>query len=395
MTPEEIMKLKEQRVSVIKQMRELNDAAKAEKRSFTAEETEKFAKMQKDERDLKGKIDAEERDNTLKGYETEKPDSPEPEGRNTPAEQEQRAFNKYLLTGEKRDISVGTNGGALAPQQFVKQIIAEVEKATPLITKVTQFHLTQASSLGVPNQDADATDADWTSEIPDSMTADTTLRYGKRELNPNTLVKLIKVSDKLIKTSAFDIDSIVREKVSAKMANAFEKGILNGTGAGQPLGMFTASASGIPKSRDVTGSNTATVLKADSVIQTKMSLRQSYRAHAVWIMHSDIFTDLLLLKDNNGQYMLRQGLTAGEPDRLLGNEIIESEFAPNTKAAGAYAALFGDPQYYWWAMVNQIEIKILNELYAEKNQIGYKGTAYADGQPTLAAAFARMAYAAA
>jgi HK97 family phage major capsid protein len=112
-------------------------------------------------------------------------------------------------------------------------------------------------------------------------------------------------------------------------------------------------------------------------------------------MHSDIFTDLLLLKDNNGQYMLRQGLTAGEPDRLLGNEIIESEFAPNTKAAGAYAALFGDPQYYWWVMVNQIEIKILNELYAEKNQIGYKGTAYADGQPTLAAAFARLTYAAA
>jgi HK97 family phage major capsid protein len=395
MTPEEITKLKEQRVSVIKQMRELNDAAKTEKRSFTAEETEKFTKMQKDEREFKSKIDAEERDNMLKGYETEKPDSPEPEGRNSPAEQEQRVFNNYLLTGEKRDISVGTNGGALAPQQFVKQVIAEVEKATPLITRVTQFHLTQASSLGVPNQDSDATDADWTQEIPDSMTADATLKYGKRELTPNTLVKLIKVSDKLIKTSAFDIDSIVQGKVSAKMGNAFEKGILLGSGDGQPLGMFTASNNGIPKGRDVTGSNTTTVLKADSVIQTKMSLRQAYRARAIWIMHSDIFTDLLLLKDNNGQYMLRQGLTAGEPDRLLGNEIIESEFAPNTKAAGAYAALFGDPQYYWWAMVNQIEIKILNELYAEKNQIGYKGTAYADGQPTLAAAFARMAYAAA
>jgi HK97 family phage major capsid protein len=394
MTPEEITRLKEQRVSVIKQMRELNDAAKTEKRSFTAEETEKFSKMQKDERELKSKIDAEERDNTLKGYETEKPGTPEPEERNGPAEKELRVFNNYLLTGEKRDISVGANGGALAPQQFVKQVIAEVEKATPLITRVTQFHLTQASSLGVPNQDADATDADWTSEVPDSVTADATLKYGKRELNPNTLVKLIKVSDKLIKTSAFDIDSIVRGKVSAKMGNAFEKGILNGTGNGQPLGMFTASANGIPKSRDVTGSNTTTALKADSVIQTKMSLRQAYRARAVWIMHSDIFTDVLLLKDNNGQYMLRQGLTAGEPDRLLGNEIIESEFAPNTKAAGAYAALFGDPQYYWWAMVNQIEIKILNELYAEKNQIGYKGTAYADGQPTLAAAFARMAYAA-
>jgi len=394
MTPEEITKLKEQRVSVIRQMRELNDAVKTENRSFTAEENGKFAKMQKDERDLKSRIDAEERDNALKGYETEKPGAPEPEDRNSPAEKEMRAFSNYLRTSEKRDISVGSNGGALAPQLFVKQLIAEVEKATPLLSRVTQFQLAQASSLGVPNQDADATDAGWTAEIPDSMTADSSLKYGKRELNPGTLVKLVKVSDKLIKTSAFDVDSIVRGKVSAKMANAFENGILNGTGTGQPLGMFTASDSGIPKSRDITGSNTTTEIKADSVIKTKMSLRQSYRARALWIMHSDMYTDILLLKDNNGQYMLRQGLAAGEPDRLLGNEIIESEFAPSTKAAGAYAALFGDPQYYWWALVNQIEVKVLTELYAEKNQIGYKGTAYADGQPVLKEAFARMAYAA-
>ncbi len=394
MTPEEITKLKEQRVGVIKQMRQLNDKAKEEKRDFTAEEKEKFSKMQNEERTLKTSIDSEERDATLKGYETELPHNTKQEDRENPSEKEERAFSSYLKTGEKRDISVGTNGGALAPQQFVKQIIAEAEKATPLLSRLTKFTLNSVSSLGVPNQEEDATDASWTDEVPDSITADSSLKYGKRELKPNTLVKLIKISDKLIKTSAFNVDSIVHGKVSAKIANAFENAILNGSGDGQPLGLFTASDSGIPTGRDIAGSNTTSTITANSVIQTKMSLRQIYRSKALWVMHSDIFTDLLLLKDNNGQYMLRQGLTAGEPDRLLGNEILESEFAPNTKAAGAYAALFGDPQYYWWAMVNQIEIKVLNELYAEKNQVGYKGTAYADGQPVLSAAFARMAYAA-
>ena len=158
--------------------------------------------------------------------------------------------------------------------------------------------------------------------------------------------------------------------------------------SGQPLGVFTASANGVPTSRDVT--TAGATLAADDLIKTKMSLKPAYRRKARWVMSTDILTDCLLLKDKNDQYLWRPGLRDGDPDTLLGLPVIESAYAPSTKTSGSYIAVLGDFSYYWWAYVDGIEIKNLVELFALKNQLGFKGTAYADGAPVLAEAFSRV-----
>lgn len=381
------MNKKEQRAKLIAELRAMHELAQKENRAFTDDESKAFAEKEAEVRKLSQEIAAEEREALIKGFSTELPKT-EGESRGEVSDK-MKEFRNYLLNGEKRDISVGSGGGALSPQEFVAEIIKGVENDSPLYGLVRKFPLSEAKSLGAPYEAADASDASWTAEVPVSdITADATLAYSLRELSPNTLVKLIKISDKLVKVSALPIEQIVKEKITEKLVAAFENGITVGTGSGQPLGVFTASANGVPTSRDVT--TDGATLTSDDLIKTKMSLKPAYRRKARWVMSTDILTDCLLLKDKNDQYLWRPGLRDGDPDTLLGLPVIESAYAPSTKTSGSYIAVLGDFSYYWWAYVDGIEIKNLVELFALKNQLGFKGTAYADGAPVLAEAFSRV-----
>lgn len=381
------MNKKEQRAKLVAELRAMHELAQKENRAFTDEENKAFAEKEAEVRKLSQEIAAEEREALIKGFTTELPKT-EGESRGEVSDK-MKEFRNYLLNGEKRDISVGSGGGALSPQEFVAEIIKGVENDSPLYGLVRKFPLSEAKSLGAPYEAADASDASWTAEVPVSdITADATLAYSLRELSPNTLVKLIKISDKLVKVSALPIEQIVKEKITEKLVAAFENGITVGTGSGQPLGVFTASANGVPTSRDVT--TAGATLTSDDLIKTKMSLKPAYRRKARWVMSTDILTDCLLLKDKNDQYLWRPGLRDGDPDTLLGLPVIESAYAPSTKTSGSYIAVLGDFSYYWWAYVDGIEIKNLVELFALKNQLGFKGTAYADGAPVLAEAFSRV-----
>ena len=96
------------------------------------------------------------------------------------------------------------------------------------------------------------------------------------------------------------------------------------------------------------------------------------------------------LKDNEGRYLWQPSIVVGEPDRILDFPFIMSEYAPNTFTSGKYVGILGDFTHYWIADSLNMEIQRLNELYSEKNQIGFIGRAETDGMPTLEEAFIRV-----
>ena len=396
------MDKKARRAQLIAEMREMNEKLLTEKRDFTAEEKTLYDEKEKEMRELSAQIMAEERQAALAGFATDLPLPKDDEARGAQADDAKEEFRKFLM-GEKRDLNVGTsgsqgNGYALAPEEFSKEIIAAVEKDTQLYKIVDKVPVNGAGSLGLPYESADAADASWSNEVPDDeITGDSTWAFGKRELIPSDLVKLVKVSKKMLATSAIPIDQLVREKLAYKFMSAFEKGILTGTGSGQPLGVFTASANGVSTARDLTSDRSAftkasgMVCCADDLVKMKMNLRPGYRKNAVWVMHTSILQSVMLLKDQDGQYLWRPGLRDGEPDTILGMPVIESEFAPSGKNTNNYVIVLGDfKTYYKFAYWKNVEIQLLVEKFAGKNQIGYLGHTLADGMPTLAEAFTRL-----
>jgi HK97 family phage major capsid protein len=167
---------------------------------------------------------------------------------------------------------------------------------------------------------------------------------------------------------------------------------LTGSGAQEPLGVFTPSTDGISTSRDVsTGS--ATSITADGLIDAKFALKAAYRSAAVsprWLFHRDAIKIVSKLKDTTNQYLWQPGLQAGQPDRLLNFPVDESERVPSTFTTGLYVGLLAVWRYYEIADALDMEMQQLNELYAGTNQVGWIFRMKTDGLPTLEEAFVRL-----
>jgi len=385
------MNKKERRAQLIAEMRAINETLIAEKRDFTEDEKKSYSEKEAEVRKLSAEIAAEEREKELNGFVSELPAQENPDQRSA-GNDEMAEFRSFLLTGNKetRTALTTTDNGVIAPEKFVKDVIEILEKEATFYGMVDKIPVTGAGSLGIPYEEVDASDADWTDEVPEAeMTADSSWKFGKRELVPTDLTKLVKISKKLLKGSAIAIEQLIRNKLVAKVLAAFENGILNGTGTKQPLGVFTASADGVPTSRDVSTAGSA--IAADDLIKTKMKLRPGYRKNAEWAISTDILLDIMLLKDNDGQYLWKPGLRDGDPDKLLGLPVHESEYAPSAKTAGSYVAVLGNfRKYYKFATWEGFDIQVLNEKFATKNQIGFLVHTLADGQPANAEAFSRL-----
>jgi HK97 family phage major capsid protein len=302
------------------------------------------------------------------------------------------AWTRYNETPAERralQADLDTAGGNLyAPLQFVDRLIQAVDDAVYLRQWATVLSVTDGESLGVPSLDADPADADWTTELA-TGSEDSTMAFGKRELNPHPLAKRIKVSRKLLR-KAPRADELVMSRLAYKFGITFEKALLTGNGAQQPLGVFTASAQGISTGRDVSTGNTTTAMTMDGLYEAKYALKQNYWPRARWLMHRTGVKAIAKLKDGEGRYLWQESTRVGEPDRLLGIPLFMSEYAPSTFTSQLYVGILGDFSNYWIADSLLMEMIRLNELYAETNQVGMIGRMESDGLPVLEEAFVRV-----
>jgi len=407
--------LRNRRARAIADARAILARAEQENRDLTAEEQTQWDSLIAEADSLRAQIEREERQAALEVGLDESAAAPlhtqsEPEqrgGQPSDAERRLAAFQRIFpawLTQDYRGIpatelralqnDLDASGGYLhAPEQFVNQLIMAVDDQTFIRRLATVYQVSSADTLGVPTLDADPADADWTSELA-TGSEDSTMSFGKRELHPRPLAKRIKISRTLLRKVP-SVDGLVRARLAYKFAISFEKACMTGAGATGPLGIFTASADGISTSRDYATGNAATYPTFDGLIGAKYTLKAAYWPRAQWIFHRDVMASIAKLKDGEGQYIWRESVRVGEPDRVLGMPVNMSEYAPNTMTASQYVGILGDfAAGYWIADAMSMEFQLLQELYAANNQVGIIGRLESDGQPVLEEAFVRVKLAA-
>lgn len=401
-----LRELTEKRNRAITEARSLLDKAETEKRSLTEDEKrqsdallkeagehradfERISKLVEEERAQAAlKIDAA--DDGKRGSKT--PDS----------EARSKAFRKLLTldvgNGERlspeeyRTLTAGqdTAAGFLnTPQEFVQSLIAKVKDNVFIRGLATVFTTTNANGLGFPTLDADADDGEWSTEVKVAP-EDNSLRFGKRELKPHPLKKLIKASDKLLRADGINPEAIIMDRAAYKFGITEEKAYLLGTGDKQPLGVFVASAQGINTDRDVSTFMTQTDFTADALKMVKYSLKAQYMKTAQWLFHRDAVAKIALLKDGQGRYIFEMAEALGAMDLLMGRPLNMSEYAPNTFTTGKYVGMFGDFTHYYIADSLALRVKRLNELYALTGEVGFIFDKETDGMPVLSEAFARI-----
>ena len=391
MDAKKLIEFKQERATLTASIRDHMN--KFENAEMDGQAKEELAKMEADFDRVNNLIVAEEKQLNRERVIGEQ----QPEPQRKTSDELLTAFSNHLRIGDSRTYAIynalqqdnPTQAGYLvAPEKFVTELIKEMADKSFMRQKANVLPpLKGAQSLGYPTRTAGMSSFAWGTEIQ-APTADAALAFGKREFKPHPGTSEILISKTLIRNVS-NADTLIRGEISEEINKNLEKAYMTGSGAGQPLGIFTASDDGIPTSRDVSTGNSATELKFDGLINCKMSVKEQYRRNAEWIMHRDVIKQIMKLKDSNGQYIWQPSVTQGAPDMLLSSPVNESEFAPNTFTTGLYLAVFGNLKNYWIVDSLAMEIQVLMELYARTNQADYLTRIETDGAPVVSAAFAR------
>lgn len=282
---------------------------------------------------------------------------------------------KSSLTGEERKLlenvmSTGTDSGGMLvmPEEMetsVRALLAKqvvMRRLASTLTLTADRKIVLAASYGA---------AGWLGENGAYPKVDDT--YKTVTIGNHKLGKIIQVSEELLHDSEFDLTGLISTSFARSFAEGEEDAFINGDGVGKPTGVLTSAQVGV-----TTAASTA--ITADELLDLFYSLKATYRQNATFLMSDGAEKVLRKLKDaTTGDYMWQPGLTASQPNTLLGRPVTVSDYMP-VVAASAKAIAFGDFSQYTIKDTLGMQMQILDQLYAENGQVGFKGNERTDGK---------------
>lgn len=361
--------LTEQKAEKQTEMEALLNTVKTEERAFSDEESELFTQLESDIQRINETLDA-----IAKGRElTKEPEAEETEDKKEEEEemkeeenkvaQEERAFENYIrgVVLETRDdvnLIKGDNG-AIIPTSIAKKIIKKVYDVSPLLEKTTKYNVKGKLEIPYYNETSDAkVNMAYATEFV-SLESNVG-KFTTIELTGFLAGALAKLSKSLLNNSDFNLLNEVINIMSESIARWVEKELITGTTdkvdglKGVTLGVTTASS---------------TAITTDEIIKLKRSIKQQFQKNAIWIMNPETLTAISLLKDDNGRYLLQDDLTNDFGYTLLGKPVYESDNMPQI-GAGNIAIYYGDMSGLATKFVEELEIEVLREKYADQHAIG-------------------------
>ena len=376
-----ILELREKRSKAWEAAKSFLDSHRNDKGILSAEDDATYTRMENEITDLGKEIARLERQEALEAELNKPVNTPltsKPTAGNQPEAKTGRASDEYrngMLTALRtnfRQVSnvlqegVDADGGYLVPEEYDRRLIQALSEEN--IMRRLGNVITTSGEHKI-NIAATKPAAAWIEEGGALQFSDAT--FAQILLDAHKLHVAIKVTEELLYDSAFNLESYIIEQFGKALANAEEDAFLNGTGVGQPLGLFADVGGG-----HVAGTLTA-ALKADDVLDLISDLKRPYRKNASFIMNDKTVAQIRKFKDNNGAYIWQPSYQAGEPDRILGYSVHTSEYVPENAIA------FGDYSYYNIGDRGTRSFKQLTELFAGNGMIGYVAKERVDGKLIL------------
>lgn len=260
---------------------------------------------------------------------------------------------------------VDADGGYLVPEEYDSRLIRVLEGENIMRKLGHKITTSGDHKINIASTEPAAA---WIEEGGALQFSDA--KFAQILLDAHKLHVAIKVTEELLYDNAFNLENYIIEEFGKALSNAEEDAFLNGTGVGQPLGLFAATGGG-------TVYKTVTKLTADDIMNLVYALKRPYRKNSAFIMNDQIIATIRTFKDGNGTYMWQPSYQAGEPDKLLGYPVYTSPFAPED------AISFGDYSYYNIGDRGTRSFKQLTELFAGNGMIGFVAKERVDGKLIL------------
>jgi len=362
-----VMKLRDYRLKVYNDLRELAERAADENRQFTGEEQSSYDSMNAEltavDKRIKAMLEGEQREadaaasfDKLAGKPVEKADAPGAGGER--AQKTSAELRKFLRGEGGRSIDIlpagpvesrvlskltAAAGANVVPTDFYNRLVAHlIEVSAILQASPTVLNTTGGESVQIPKTTAHSTGAAIVTEGGTIGGTDPT--FGQLTLGAFKYGLLIQVSRELLSDEGVDIEAYLAMQAGRAIGNAFGAHMVTGGGTTVPRGVVLDATNG--KTGLTTGVSGAFI--ADDLIDLHYSVIAPYRASqsCYWIMKDSSLATARKMKDTTGQYLLQPSLQVGMPDTILGKPVLTD---PNVAAVavGAKSVLFGDFSQYF------------------------------------------------
>ncbi|WP_386692718.1 hypothetical protein O1Q79_00399 [Lonepinella sp. MS14434] len=339
-----LLELRQQKAKAVEDMRNILSKADAENRSLNETESADFDKLKGSVKQLSDEISRyesvtdEERNQAGKPVET-----------SSKAQFGNDELRHYIKTGELRSTlstTANDDGGYTVIPQLDKQVMSrltddsimrQICNVVRLPVGAKEYKKLVSAGGAVINH----------GEEGKARTATDTPKLNEVTIALNPIYAYPKTTQEILDFSSIDVLGWLTEEISESFAETEEVDLTDGDGNKKSKGLLAyARSTNSDKSRpfgelqklEVAGADKIT---ADNLIDLFYTLHSKYRKNAVWVMSSTIAAMLQKIKNKNGDYIWRDGLTADAPATLLGRPVYFLETMPTGGANQAVLA-FGD-----------------------------------------------------
>lgn len=299
------------------------------------------------------------------------------------------AFGAYLRTGEDEGLrglglegkamstTVAADGGYLVDPQTAERVRG-VLGATASLRAIASVVAVDAGSYDVLIDHAEP-GAGWADETS-ARTETGTPQIDRINIPLHELSALPKTSQRLLDDSAFDIEGWLAGRIADTFARAEAAAFVSGNGVDKPRGIldyprvdddgWAWNSLGYVATGTDGGFDAAN--PADAVIDLVYRLGAPYRAGASFVMNSRTAGALRKLKDADGRFLWSDGLSAGEPARLLGYPVLIAEDMPDI-ASDACAVAFGNFEA-GYTIAERPDLRVLRDPFSAKPHVIFYAT---------------------
>ncbi|HUT21372.1 MAG TPA: phage major capsid protein [Anaerolineae bacterium] len=297
--------------------------------------------------------------------------------------------SKTYRTGTKSGQKVlgeqtGPAGAYLVPEVFIPELIRvqpESEIVYPRADRQSVRGPIRLPGLSTAGQTAGRTNfiggvvGGWT-EAGEHKPA-TEPEFTQIALNPWEWSGYCPIKDELLDRSVINLPNLLTGLFREAMGFYRDEAFLDGTGAGQPLGIIPSPGTYI-ETRVTAGH----ITWLDLVHMKGHLLPQSWN-NAHWIFSISDYEDLITMQDPAGHYIWLDNARDGEPTTILGLPFVFTEKTPILGSQGD--VILADERFYYVAEEGGVAIASSQHVYFLENRTVFKFFFRIDGQEKLPA----------
>lgn len=350
--------LKAERRSAVDAMREILDRATNERRDLTGEEREQVDRIEARIRDYDEEIRGREKRAEHERVATEARAhvasivQPATDGRARYDDDDLRAVLRGEAPAmeippmrvEARDFLTTSNaaGGYTVPTGFVKRLYEHLVE----VSAIWKLNTTRITTSSGENMLVPKTAAYGTAAIVGEGTAiaESDPAFGQATLYSWKYGQLLQISNEMLADTAVDVEGFVARQASLALSNGYGPDFVSGTGTNEPDGIFHAAGTAVTFPTGGTG-----IPSADALIDMVHAISSPYRTiKCQWLTKDSNLAVIRKLKDQQDRYLWEPSLVPGQPDMLLGYEVVtDPNVAAFATAAGTNGIAFGNFSGYY------------------------------------------------